>query len=131
MYCANCGTQNTDDATNCVSCKSAIEKQPITQNNGSSGATLPSQQNNVEKIDSHLVLAIVCFVFFWLIGIVAIIYAARVSTLVASGDIEGARKSSKNAKTWGWAGIIISIVIMAIYIIAAIFVASSGDMNTY
>jgi len=131
MYCANCGTQNADDAANCVNCKNTLGPPSVAQNINPANTALPAQQNNTEKIESHLALAIVCFILFWLVGVVAIIYAARVSTLVASGDIEGAKKSSKNAKIWGWIGIIISIVIIILYVIAAFITASSGKTSTH
>ena len=89
-----------------------------------------SIQNIKQTIPSHLALAVISFFLFWIIGIVAIVYAARVSSLVAAGDIEGAKLSSNKAKKWGWAGIIIYLVFMAIYILLIIVGAISVDSTS-
>lgn len=51
--------------------------------------------------DNYLVWAILSTIFCCLpFGIVSIIYASQVNTKWQMGDYEGARQSSKNAKTW-------------------------------
>ena len=55
-----------------------------------------------------------------LIGIVAIVFASKVNTLLNQGDIAGAQRASANAKTWCWVatalailGLLINIVVFA------------------
>jgi hypothetical protein len=55
-----------------------------------------------------------------LVGIVAIVFASKVNTLLNQGDIAGAQRASANAKTWCWVatalailGLVINIVIFA------------------
>ncbi len=54
-----------------------------------------------EHIPNYLTQAIlVTLCCCWPFGIVAIIQAAKVNTLVAEGDYEAARRASDSAKTW-------------------------------
>lgn len=51
--------------------------------------------------DNYLVWAILSTIFCCLpFGIVSIVFASQVNTKWQMGDYEGARQSSKNAKTW-------------------------------
>lgn len=103
MYCQKCGEQNDDNAWKCVKCGEVLQ-----------GAAKTAQP--AEEIPNYLVQAILVTVFCFLpLGIVAIVFAAQVNTRVAAGDIEGAKKSSKNAKMWCWisfgTGILVTITI--------------------
>jgi hypothetical protein len=74
----------------------------------------PQQQwgNVPAKIENYLVQSILvtlcCCIPF---GIVAIIYASKVSNLVAQGNIAGAQEASRLAKMWCWIGFGIGIVV--------------------
>lgn len=55
------------------------------------------------RVPSYLVPAILCTLFCCLpFGIVAIIYAAKVSSKVSAGDLAGAIDSSRKARRWCW-----------------------------
>ena len=45
-----------------------------------------------------------------LLGIVAIVYAAKVNSLLNAGDLEGARRASATAKTWCWVATALAII---------------------
>ena len=45
-----------------------------------------------------------------LVGIVAIVFSNKVNTLLAQGDIEGARRASNTAKTWCWVATALAII---------------------
>lgn len=55
------------------------------------------------RVPNHLVFAILTTIFCclpaWIVGIV---FAAQVNGKVQAGDIAGAQRASKNAKTWSW-----------------------------
>jgi hypothetical protein len=52
---------------------------------------------------NYLVWAILSTILCCLpFGIVSIVYAAQVNTKWQTGDYEGAKASSKNAKIWAW-----------------------------
>ena len=83
---------------------------------------------------NYLVWAILSTILCCLpFGIVSIIYAAQVNSKWQSGDANGAKLASKNAKTWAWVsfgvglgGLIIYIVLIALGI-AAGFWANAFD----
>lgn len=79
------------------------------------------------KPDSWLVLSILSVIFCCQpFSIVAIIYAARVDSLWASGYYDEAEAAAKNAKTWTIVSAIVAVVFWIIYgILVAIGVASS------
>ncbi len=60
---------------------------------------------------SHLVWAILATICCCLpTGIVAIVYAAQVGPKVATGDLQGAQASSKNALMWCWISVGLAIL---------------------
>ena len=87
MFCRNCGNEIPMDAKfACPNCNSPL--QPVA----------PSV-----NIKSHLVGAILATIFCCIpFGVVAIVYASKVSGLVAQGRIAEAEAASKSASTWLW-----------------------------
>jgi len=69
------------------------------------------------SIPNHLAWSIIATVLatclccpLGLVGIVAIVFSSKVNNLLNQGDIEGARRASKNAKTWCWVATALAIV---------------------
>lgn len=110
MYCTNCGTPRADNAAACANCGQPVPHFPVQP-----------------RIESYLVPAVLTTICCCPPGgIVAIVYAAQVNSKLAAGDIEGARKASRDAKMWSWisagAGLAIAIgyaVVMAVIMIGA------------
>jgi hypothetical protein len=108
MYCSNCGTQLSPGAEFCAKCGArvvaaggAAPAPPAAAGPGAVPGAGPGAPP--EHIPNYLVQAILLTLFCCLpFGIVAIVYAARVSGKVAAGDLAGARADSRNAKTWCW-----------------------------
>jgi t-SNARE complex subunit (syntaxin) len=48
------------------------------------------------------------------------VYAAQVNSKWQAGDLEGAAKSSKNAKLWAWLSAGIGIALAIIYIVVVV-----------
>ena len=73
-----------------------------------------------EQVPTHLAWAIVVTLLCcWPLGVVAIVYAARVEGLRARGDIAGAKRASRLARLWAmW-----SALVMVLLIVPAILVA--------
>ena len=135
MFCRNCGNQVADNAVFCPVCNAKLQdvvdqqyqqqyqqpyqqpqyQQPYQQPQGyQQPYQQPQQQwsNVPAKIENYLVQSILvtlccCLPF----GIVAIIYASKVSNLVAQGNIAGAQEASRLAKMWCWIGFGIGIVV--------------------
>ena len=73
----------------------------------------PPLAGNQPRPDVHtyLVPAIISTIFCCMpFGIVAIIFAAQVSTKLNAGDVAGAQKASKNARTWFWAAFFVGLI---------------------
>ncbi len=62
-------------------------------------------------VESILVTVLCCLPF----GVAGIINAAKVDSKYASGDYEGAKKSSADAKKWTMIGLVVGIVGMILY----------------
>ena len=80
----------------------------------------PYQTNNpnalYEKPSNYLVGAILSTIFCCpAFGIAGIVYGAKVNSLYAAGDIEGAKNASEKARTWTVAAIITGFVLSIIY----------------
>lgn len=87
MFCKNCGNQIADAAAVCPKCGVPVAGKSVAP------AT--------EQVPNHMVGAILTTIFCCLIGgIISIVYASKVNTKLAQGDIDGARAASKTAKLW-------------------------------
>jgi len=75
-----------------------------------------------EEIPSHMFAAVLTTLFCCQIGgIIAIVYAAQVNTLLACGKIEEARNASEAAKMWITLSVIPSAVLLVVAMIACVF----------
>ena len=112
MFCRNCGEQIADQAEMCPKCGTAVV--------GRSGSAA-----DATSISNHLVGSILVTIFCCLpFGIPAIVYAAQVNSLIAAGDLDGARAASKNANTFMWVSFGIGLAVALFYIF--IFVVAGG-----
>lgn len=62
-----------------------------------------------------------------LVGIVAIVFASKVNTLLNQGDLAGAQRASANAKTWCWVATALAIIGLLINIV----VFATGGTESY
>ncbi|HTS19696.1 MAG TPA: CD225/dispanin family protein [Verrucomicrobiae bacterium] len=70
-----------------------------------------------EHIDSYLVPAILSTICCCLpFGIVSIIFAAQVNTKLQTGDIQGAREASRNAKIWFWVAVACGLMSVCLWV---------------
>ena len=107
MFCAECGASINDKAVVCPKCG-----VPVT------GSNIAMAGN--AQVPNHMVGAILTTVFCCLIGgIIAIVYASKVNTKLAQGDIAGAQAASKAANGWIIANVIVGLLFGLIYAIAA------------
>ena len=92
MFCSNCGSNIPANYQACPNCGMAQNQVP------------PQRQQQL-MIDNYLVGSILVTIFCCLpFGLVALIYASKVNTCLALGDIAGAQAASQSAKTWMWVG---------------------------
>ena len=82
------------------------------------GDSSSPREARTPHIESHLAKAVIATVLCCLpLGIVAIVYAAKVDGQRSSGDIEGARISSRKADNWGNIAIGSGLVFCVLYFI--------------
>ncbi|MET0655463.1 MAG: CD225/dispanin family protein [Pseudoxanthomonas sp.] len=86
------------------------------------------------SIPNHLAWSIIATVLatclccpLGLVGIVAIVFANKVNTLLNQGDIAGAQRASANAKTWCWVATALAIIGLLINIV----VFATGGAESY
>ena len=90
------------------------QQQPYYQPNYAQGQPM--------KPDNYLVWAILSTIFCCLpLGIVSIVYAAKVDNLYNAGDFAGALDASSKAKNYAlWSAVSIVIIVVLVLIVAAI-----------
>jgi len=86
------------------------------------------------SVPNHLVWAIVSTVLasclccpFGLLGIIAIVQANKVNTLLNQGDLDGARRASDTAKTWCW----VATALAGIGLVWVMFSLITGGLGSY
>lgn len=118
MFCKNCGNQIADAAVACPKCGVPVAGKSVAP------AT--------EQVPNHMVGAILTTIFCCLIGgIISIVYASKVNTKLAQGDLDGARAASKIAKRWIIVNMIAAPLIGLLGILmGALFPAVSSAMQS-
>lgn len=102
MFCSKCGVELPENTTFCAYCGT-------TQEGNRTVNAYPQQP--ATQIKTHLVGAILVTLFCCLpFGIVSIVYASRVSGLIAANRLNEACETSQKAATWMWWGFGLGIV---------------------
>lgn len=74
------------------------------------------QQNQEPMPSTYLVWSIVCTILCCFIpGIVAIIFSSQVSTKYYAGDLEGAKRASRNAEIWIIVSFVLGVLTATLY----------------
>ena len=127
MFCPKCGQQAPDNVAFCPSCGNPLGASA--PGGGQPVQPLPYGQYQ-EQIPTYLVFSILVTIFCCLpTGIVAIVYAAQVSSKQAAGDIAGAMAASNTARTWCWVSFGLGLVGMVVYFVIAALMAAGGAMS--
>jgi hypothetical protein len=81
-------------------------------------------------VPNHLVWAILTTLLCCLpLGIVSIVYAAKVDGLVAAGDYDGAVSASNSAKTWAIASAGITVGLLVLYFLLIAVAGVAGGLS--
>ncbi len=76
-----------------------------------------AQQNQEPMPSTYLIWSILCTIFCCFIpGIVAIVFSSQVTSKYFSGDIEGAKKASRNAEVWIIVSFVLGILTATLYL---------------
>ncbi len=86
---------------------------------------------NSPAVSNNLVWAILTTLFCCLpLGIVSIVYAAKVDGLAAAGNIAAAQEAANNAKTWAiWAASAWLILIILYIVLFMVIGISAGGLS--
>lgn len=87
-------------------------------------------QQRPPKPDNYLVWAILSTLLCCLpLGVVSIVYAAKVDGLYNAGDYDGAQDASNKAKNFAMWGAIASAICLVIYFLAVVVLGVAGSMQ--
>jgi hypothetical protein len=115
--CDNCRTDNSDSARFCSVCGKPLEPPQKPEGFAFPGNNAPAQEALPQKIESHLVKAIIATACCCNpLGIIAIIYGTRVAPKLKAGDKDGALEASKKANIWGNLAIGLAILLQILWI---------------
>jgi uncharacterized membrane protein len=79
------------------------------------------------QIKNNLAWAIIGLIFFWPLGIAAIIKAVKVNQLAAAGDIAGAQAAADSAKKFGIICLVIGLVLCVCGVILNVVAFNSAN----
>lgn len=111
MFCSQCGKEIPENAQSCAECQMKVSQPQFA----------PANRAEVKSglVQAILVTLLCCLPF----GIVAIVYAAKVSGLVAAGDIAGAKEAARKSNMWSWVsfgvGLVANIIVILINVLAS------------
>ncbi len=122
MFCTHCLTMNADDATSCSQC--GRDLRPAWQTSPAGGIQQGYQAR--VKVPNYMVFAILVTMFCFLpTGILAMVSSAQVNNKLAVGDVEGARRASKNAQMWCLISVGMGLVMLVAFALFLFGVAGS------
>ena len=131
MFCPSCGANNDEGARFCKDCGGALPQAGSLQPAQPEESTAPAP---LVHVPNYLVQAVLVTVFCCQpFGVVSIVFAAQVNGRVASGDIEGARRMSQDARKWAWlgfwVGLGLAIASILFYVVLIVFLLVVGETS--
>ena len=128
MFCVKCGSRVPDGAAYCGGCGSPLPGAAAAAPNQSgwrpaAPAVVPPGPVIGGAPPSHMAKAILTTIFCCLpFGIAAIVFASRVGTLIAAGNMDEAWRASRSADNWGN----VSLAVGGVLFLIGFFSALSG-----
>lgn len=128
MFCVKCGATINEKAVVCPKCGVPVAGKKVT----AAGPATKATAAGPAAVKNHMVGAILTTLFCCLIGgIISIVYASKVNSKLAQGDIAGAQAASKVAMRW----IIINLLVLPLIgfigiMMGALFPAISSSMTS-
>ncbi|MDP6226480.1 MAG: CD225/dispanin family protein, partial [Dehalococcoidia bacterium] len=130
-FCSSCGQALEANNRFCPSCGAearATEAPPFAGPASGPAFGTGLAGHPYAHVPNYLIQAILVTLFCCMpFGVVAIVYAAQVNGKLASGDHEGAVRTSRTAKTWVWVSFGVGLGLVALWVpIAACSTVVSG-----
>ena len=91
--------------------------------------TPPPSPGAPASVPNYLVPSIISLFCCLPLGIVAVIFAARVNGQVQAGDTAGALESSRKAKMFSYIGLILGLIWIAIWIVMTVLGVGIGALG--
>ena len=91
--------------------------------------TPPPSSGAPASVPNYLVPSIISLFCCLPLGIVAIIFAARVNGQVQAGDTAGALDSSRKAKMFSYIGLILGLIWIAIWVVMTVLGIGIGALG--
>ena len=117
-YCSNCGEQNFDNARFCVKCgceiNAPVTPTPTINTTSSENTFQNSEQMPTTYLWQSILVTILCCLP---LGIPAIVYASKVDNLFLRGDIVGAERASRTARSFCIWGLLTALILLLFYVI--------------
>jgi uncharacterized membrane protein YvbJ len=126
IHCPVCGKECSPQAASCPQCGQPLNRQPSSASY--QAPTVDSQDVMSLPPKTWLVESILATVLCCLLGIVGIIYAAKVESLWSQGRKAEAIEASKMAKTWTIVSAILGASFIVIYLALMMFGVIAGIM---
>jgi len=91
--------------------------------------TPPPSSGAPASVPNYMVPSIISLFCCLPLGIVAVIFAARVNGQVQAGDTAGALESSRKAKMFSYIGLILGLIWIAIWIVMTVLGVGIGALG--
>jgi hypothetical protein len=91
--------------------------------------TPPPSSGAPASVPNYLVPSIISLICCLPLGIVAVIFAARVNGQVQAGDTAGALDSSRKAKMFSYIGLILGLIWIAIWVVMTVLGVGIGALS--
>ena len=124
MYCPQCGNNVPEEAAFCSKCGQDLKARTVEE-------TVPAYPAQQKVVANHMALAIISLFLFLPLGIPALVFANKVDSFLAMGNIALAQENAQKAKTFGWVAIGIGAALILLCVVLFVVALASVPYSFY